>query len=114
METLKKLVIQHKWLCISSFIGVFLAFGVASDDADLNFFQAFVSVEVVILIVYFVVLNSKKKRLSASNLLKKLRNFRKGSEKNVKPTGLLLRRSSRWLSLKGKKWLRLLPCIRRA
>ena len=45
METLKKLVIQHKWLCISSFIGVFLAFGVASDDADLNFFQAFVSVD---------------------------------------------------------------------
>lgn len=62
METLKKIVIQHKWLCISSFIGVFLAFGVASDDADLNFFQAFVSVEVVILIVYFVVLNSKKKK----------------------------------------------------
>lgn len=58
MEFVKK----YKSLLIASAVGLILSIAVASDESSgLNVFQAFVSAEVFILIVYFIISSKKKK-----------------------------------------------------
>lgn len=62
MEFIKK----YKVLLIASVVGLVLSIAVAADTPDMNAFQAFISIEIVILIVYFIVINRKKKAVMAA------------------------------------------------
>lgn len=61
-----ELVKKYKVLLIASAVGLILSIAVAADSPDLNVFQAFISIEIVILIVYFIVMNKKKKAALAA------------------------------------------------
>lgn len=63
------LIKKYKFLFICSAAGLFLSVAVASDLPDMNVFQAFISIEVVILIVYFL---CKRKRQVANTRISSL------------------------------------------
>lgn len=62
MEIIKK----YKVLLIASVVGLLLSFAVASDSPDLNAFEAFISIEIIIFIIYFIVVSKKRRNMQAA------------------------------------------------
>lgn len=60
-----KIIKKYKVLFIASAIGLLLAIAVASDSPDLNVFQAFISIEVIIFVIHFIVTRRKQKAAAA-------------------------------------------------